>query len=413
MTAITRILSMATIMAAGTALTVSSAQSAAKGADYFKGKTISYIVSTGPGGGHDFYARLMARNMERFLPGVTIVVRNVPGAGHVIGINKTYTSKPNGLTIGTFSTGLTYAQIVGLKGLRADLTKMSWIGKQASDDRVLFISSASPFKNWDDLVNAKRTILLGTSGAGSGAWNESYMVAHAFGLNVRVLPGYSGNAATMAMLRKEFDGRMGGLSSQLDIADLDPGKIVLQFGHKTKGATKAMDVAKTPLQKTVVRLVRGQGALYRIVAGPPGIPKDRLEALREAFRKAHLSKQYRADAKRARRPVDDIPVIGEDVAKLVKQTVDVGPELTAMLKKITAIKPPMAKHKGKVSKIKREGRTIFIMYKGKEVSAKVSGSRTKITVKGKKAKRKKVKVGMTCQFTYPRAGAEAKNVDCN
>jgi len=73
----------------------------------------------------------------------------------------------------------------------------------------------------------------------------------------------------------------------------------------------------------------------------------------------------------------------------------------------------MAKHKGKVSQIKREGRTIFIMYKGKEVSAKVSGSRTKITVKGKKAKRKKVKVGMTCQFTYPRAGAEAKNVDCN
>ena len=72
----------------------------------------------------------------------------------------------------------------------------------------------------------------------------------------------------------------------------------------------------------------------------------------------------------------------------------------------------MVKHEGKVTKTKRGGRRIVISYKGKEVTAKVSGSRTKVTLNGKKAKRKAIKVGMNCRFTYPKAGAEATNVDC-
>ena len=76
------------------------------------------------------------------------------------------------------------------------------------------------------------------------------------------------------------------------------------------------------------------------------------------------------------------------------------------------VKIKMAKHTGKVTATKRGGRRIFISYKGKDVKAKVSGSRTKVTVNGKKAKRKAIKVGMTCTFTYPGAGQEAKRVDC-
>jgi hypothetical protein len=72
----------------------------------------------------------------------------------------------------------------------------------------------------------------------------------------------------------------------------------------------------------------------------------------------------------------------------------------------------MLKHMGVVTQTKRGGRRIFINYKGKEVKAKVSGSRTKVTLNGKKVKRKKIKVGMTCQFTYPKPGAEAAMVDC-
>src|ERR1700754_1175642 len=105
------------------------------GADYFKGKTVTYIVSTAPGGGYDLYGRLVAEYMQRYLPGSTFVVRNLPGAGHLVGTNTIFASRADGLTIGTFNTGLIYNQLVGLDGVKFDLTKMSWIGKAASDPR--------------------------------------------------------------------------------------------------------------------------------------------------------------------------------------------------------------------------------------------------------------------------------------
>ncbi len=82
------------------------------------------------------------------------------------------------------------------------------------------------------------------------------------------------------------------------------------------------------------------------------------------------------------------------------------------MSKLSKQKVDLVKHTGPISKIKRKGRRLWIMYKGKEVKTKVSGSRTKVTINGKKAKRKKIKVGMICTFTYPRPGAESARVDC-
>ena len=112
------------------------------GADFYKGKTVTYIVATAPGGGYDLYGRLVAEYMQKYLPGSTFVVKNMPGAGHLIGTNTIYASKPDGLTIGTFNTGLIYNQLIGLDGVKFDLNKMSWIGKAASDPRVFTMQPA-------------------------------------------------------------------------------------------------------------------------------------------------------------------------------------------------------------------------------------------------------------------------------
>ena len=90
------------------------------------------------------------------------------------------------------------------------------------------------------------------------------------------------------------------------------------------------------------------------------------------------------------------------------------PEILKMLDALSKARSSVAmvKHTGKVTKTKRGGRRILIDFKGKEVTAKVSGSRTKVTLDGKKTKRKKIKVGMTCTFTYPGVGMEATNIDC-
>src|SRR6476660_8014559 len=121
------------------------------GADFYKGKTVTYIVATPPGGGYDFWGRLVSEYMQKYLPGSTFVVKNMPGAGHLVGANATYASKADGLTIGTFNTGLIYSQIIKFEGAKFDLTRMSWIGKAATEPRVLAIASHSPIKTFEEL----------------------------------------------------------------------------------------------------------------------------------------------------------------------------------------------------------------------------------------------------------------------
>ncbi len=378
--------------------------------EYYKGKTLTYIVSTGTGGGADYYGRLLTRHMKQFLPGTTIVVRNVPGAGHIIGANKIYHSKPDGLTIGSFTTGLTYAQMVERRGVKYDLTKMSWIGKADTDIRVMFMSAKSPYRSFKDMQNTKRPIQFGTSGVGSGAHNEAHMIAHTFGIPIKVLPGYTGSERVMGMLRGEIDGHILGLSSTESIMVNHAGKIVLQFGDILPDVPRAKDVAKTKMARDVVALMSRQSTISRFVAGPPKIVPDRLALLRKVYQQAFESPGLRADAKKAHRTIN--PAYGDDVTRLVKAIVNQPPEIIALLKKITRMKVAMLKHKGMVSKIKRKGRSIIIKVKGKELKAKISKSRTTVTIDGKKVKRKMVKVGMTCQFTWPKINSEAQLVEC-
>lgn len=318
----------------GCLITVGFAHHAAAdepGAAFYRGKTVTYIVATSPGGGHDFYGRLVSRHMERFLPGSTFVVKNVPGAGHLLGANTVYGSKPDGLTIGTFSTGLTVSQIVGKEGVKFDLTKMSWIGKGASDTRVLLIADKSGFKNFEDLKNSKREIKLATGGVGAGDYNETLIVSRAFNLPFKPMLGYGGGERAMAMMRGEVDGTIGGASSIEEIGAQTQGKIVLAFGDDVPGATNARDVAASEIQRKVVALLEGQGMIYRLCAGPPGIPADRLAALRKAFLDAYNSPELRKEV--GKRPVN--PLGGEKVAAMIADVIDQPKEIVDMLKGMT------------------------------------------------------------------------------
>src|SRR4051812_36141253 len=177
---------------AGAALLLSATASQAADLNQFKGKTITYIVATGPGGGYDTYGRLIARYLQKYLPGSRIVVRNVPGAGHIVGANTIYAAKPDGLTIGMFNTGLIYDQLLKRDGVLFDLNRFSWIGKAANDTRVLMLSRTGGFKSVDDLLKAKAPIKFAAAGVGSAAYNDTRILADALHLNVQIVPGFTG-----------------------------------------------------------------------------------------------------------------------------------------------------------------------------------------------------------------------------
>lgn len=301
-------------------------------AAFFRGKTITYIVATSPGGGYDTYGRLVARYMNKYLPDTKIIVRNLPGAGHVIGADTIYAAKPDGLTIGTFNTGLIYMQLLHAPGVRFDLTRMSWIGKAASDPRVLVISRKSGIRNVRQLLDPSRppTILF-AAGMGSAGYLDTRLAAFAIHLNVRLIPGYGGSEGTMSMLRGETQGTIGSESSYAQFVSQGEGSYLLQFGGPAGGPIPhAMPLARTPDAKKLLGLIADESEVSRLTAGPPGIPANRLQLLRRVYMKALDDPGLRAQARKMDAPID--PSGGRQVHEIIDQALQLSPSTLKLLR---------------------------------------------------------------------------------
>jgi tripartite-type tricarboxylate transporter receptor subunit TctC len=303
---------------------------AQKGADFFKDKTVTYIVATAPGGGYDTYGRLVAEYMQRYLPGSTFVVKNMPGAGHLVGTNALYAARPDGLTLGTFNTGLIYNQLIKLEGARFDLTKMSWIGKAGSDPRVIVIAQQSPIKSFQELQASKTPVNFATAGVGSASYVETVMLLNGLKLPIKMLTGYNGNDDQLAMRRGEIVGSIGSRSTYEEFVRNNFARMIVQVGGRNTDVPQLMPLVSDPKAKTLVALIQSQGDIARLSAGPPGIPEDRLAALREAYRKALEDKELQGKAEKLERPVD--PAYGDDVLNAIKEALNQTPETIAVLK---------------------------------------------------------------------------------
>jgi tripartite-type tricarboxylate transporter receptor subunit TctC len=303
----------------------------AAGTDFFAGKTITYIVATKAGGGYDTMGRLVAKYLEKHLVGSNVVVKNVPGAGHLIGAKTIYAANADGLTIGTFNTGLIYSQLTNQTDSELDLSKMSWIGKAAIESRVLVVSAGSDLRNIDDFKNPNRKIKMAVSGKGTASDIDTLMLAKAFGLNVQVIPGFEGTEAEMSILRGEIDAYVGSGSSLKPFVDNGHGRILLEVGGAPDSTiTQASDLAKTEQSKSIIGLIEAQSQLARLTAGPKGIPEDRLQTLREAYTKALADPELLVEAEKFGLPI--APASGEVVAEHIRAALDQSPDNIALLK---------------------------------------------------------------------------------
>lgn len=393
--------------------TVCGGAIAQDGVAFYKGRSINYVAATAPGGGYDFYARLVSAEMEKHLPGSTFVVRNMPGAGHLVGANYIANSKPDGLTIGIFNTGLIYNQLIGLPGVRFDLAKMSWIGKAASDPRVIAVGAGTPFKTFDDLRNSKDVMKFAIGGIGSAAYVETVMLKNAFNLPLRIITGYNGGADMLAMRRGEVDASVGSLSTLGAFAESGHGRLVVQIGGSDRAAPQLSTFATDKRSKDLIALVQSQGELSRFTVGPAGIPNDRLEALRLAFRKTMESKDVQDKVRKAGRPLD--PAYGEDVARAIRAALDQTPETIALLKEAmdAGKNVKLPEFTGTITSLADSNKDVTMkLGDGSEFKTAISGSRTVLELAGKTIKRDSLKIGLSCTITAPKSGAEAQKIDC-
>jgi len=305
--------------------------------DFFAGRTITYIVATNPGGGYDTYARLVARYMEKHLGGANVRIRNVPGAGNIVGANQLYVSEPDGLTIGTFNTGLIYAQLLRRPGIRFDLSELSWIGKAASDARVLIVSRESGLRSIEDLLDQDHPLLFGSSGPGSASHNETLFLKKMLDLDVRLVNGLGGNKAQMSMLRGEIVGIFASYSALRPFVESGSGIVLLHInGQHQFGDTvpSAESLVHDEAGAVLLSLIRTTAALGRLTAAPPGTGPEVLARLRSAYAAALADPGLLAEAKRLRIPID--PLIGGEVAEMVSAALDLTPRELAALETVSS-----------------------------------------------------------------------------
>jgi tripartite-type tricarboxylate transporter receptor subunit TctC len=320
-------------------LAPSLAYAQADAAQFFKGKTVTYIVSAGAGGGYDTYGRLLTRYMAKHLPGTRFIVKNVPGAGHIVGANTIYASRPDGLTIGTFVTGLIYAQLLKTSGVNFDLGKMSWVGQMAEEGRNLIVATNSHVAAVDDLWKQRQPILLASSGIGSSNHIEGRIMIYALDLNARIVPNMQENETELSMIRGEVVGVLGSASSFSDFVRNGHGKFLLSIAGDRSEVEGAADIApyvKRADARPLLALIATMAEIGRITAGPPNIPPARLNLLRRVFDKAVHDPGLLADAARIHVPIT--PSSGEVVDSKVKTLLAQSGSTVALLKKAKADK---------------------------------------------------------------------------
>jgi tripartite-type tricarboxylate transporter receptor subunit TctC len=303
---------------------------------FFGGKTITYIVATKAGGGYDTYARLIARFLEKYLPGARVQIQNVPGAGHLVGLNQMSVTQADGLTIGTFNTGLIYSQMLGLPEMRVDLRNLDWIGKAASDPRVLVVSTESGIKSLEDLRDRSSPALFASSGIGTASHNETVFLAKALDLDIRVIPGFGGGEGEMAMLRGDIQGTVGSYSSLRPFVENDYGRILLRIGEGgTLGDSvpTAIDLVNNETWRGIITVMQTLMGLGRLTAAPGGVPAPRLAALRQAYAEALADPELLALAAKLQIPINPLP--GDAVARRLTRALSQPSEVIAVMRALS------------------------------------------------------------------------------
>jgi tripartite-type tricarboxylate transporter receptor subunit TctC len=313
--------------------------------DFYKGKTLTFVVGFSAGGGFDTYARLVARHIAKHIPGnPTVVVENKTGAGSLIAANYIYNQAPkDGTVIGSWIGPLVLQQVLGNKAAKFDGRKFGWLGAPVSDSCVCALTKASGINTMDDWIKSKRPIKIGATGPGSTTSDVPKLLQAALALPMKVVEGYKGTAKVrLAAESGEVDGGCWAWESIKPTwaSGLQSGavRVVLQAISKSlpdlKNVPLANQYAKSDEARALLEIAGGtysQGV--RPLSVPPGVPQDRLELLQKAFMATLRDPALLAEAKKSKLDIDptDGPTIAKMMAGLYETNSEFKSKLTTLL----------------------------------------------------------------------------------
>ena len=317
---------------------ICAAGSSAIADDFYKGKTIRVTVGLAPGGGYDTYARAVARHMGKHIPGnPSFVVDNMEGAGSLIAANYTYNKADrDGTFVGVWNSAYVLYQALGDKAVRLDAKKLNWIGAPIKGSPSCSIMGFTGLKTMDEVVKSGRELKMGSTRAGS-TYNDLPMILNqTVGTRFNVINGYKGTSLiTVAMRTKELDGGCWGWESarvtaraMLD-AEGDQKLIPILVHSKwedkeLKNVPLVRDYIKAKAGEDGVRLYNTWIAQYefqRPWVMPPGVPADRVEIFRKAFKATLEDPEFVAEAKKSKLEMQYVPA--DEINGLVNEILNI------------------------------------------------------------------------------------------
>ena len=291
-------------------------------ASFYKGKTINLYVGSSAGGGYDTYARLLARRFGSYIPGNPAVVpQNMPGAGSSKLASYIYSVAPkDGTAIGAIFSGAILQPLLG-DPVQHDPSKFIYLGNANVETFICIARADAPAKSFADTF--RQELVVGATNEGGSSRDFTAMLDNLLGAKLRIVTGYAGsNEIMLAIERNEVQG-MCGMAWSSVVADhpqwLASGfiRILVQLASKghpemdRMGVPLATDFAKTEEDREVMELIFSQLVFGRPYVLPPGVPAERVAALRRGFMAALRDKDTLAEAGKMKLDVDALP--GEEV----------------------------------------------------------------------------------------------------
>jgi tripartite-type tricarboxylate transporter receptor subunit TctC len=294
--------------------------------DFYRGKTISFVVSSSPGGGYDALSRTIARYLGKHIPGnPSVVIRNMPGAGGIVAGNYTANEAAHdGLTITGVQNNVPFEPLFGTKEAKYDATKLTWLGTPSVETGLLIVWGGSKIMTLDDAKTM--TLTAGASGANSAPSFYAHLLNHLLGLKIKVIPGFPGqNEAYLAMQRGELDSY--GVTFWSSLTSTKPDwirdkkiRFLVQYGPIKEPALPDVpygpDLVKGADDKLLFEAAYAPLAAGRPFVAPPDLPADRTAALRAGMLATFKDPDFLADAEKQQLEINK-PTSGEELQEQI------------------------------------------------------------------------------------------------
>jgi tripartite-type tricarboxylate transporter receptor subunit TctC len=301
---------------------------------FYRGKSIDFIIGYPPAGSNDVYSRTLARHLGKHIPGnPNIVVRNMPGAGSFLALAHLYNvASKDGTVIGLGAPTAALDEKLGTRGVRFKTADFNFIGRLDSLINIVFMWHTSPVKTVADAQRIESTL----SGTGIGSTVSIYptVMNNVLGTKFKLIMGYKGSAeAQLAVERGEVQGHSTSWTAvKVGHPDWRPSKkiaILVQFSLKKHPEMPeiptVVELARNDEERAILRAVMNASEVGTAYFTTPGVPADRVAALRRAFDATMNDPEFRADAQRTKITVN--PLTGDELQKLVAEVSNLSPAL--------------------------------------------------------------------------------------